>query len=83
MFLHVTSLDVVHGGQRGGLLFGGALGARGGLVTAAAAGVAGGGGGGAGGAGLQLLAQAAGLLLQARLDLTAALGPAHKQASFL
>lgn len=62
---HITSFNVIHGGCRGCFLFRRrTLGASGGLVpVGAAVGT------------LHLLAQTAGLLFQARLDLTAALRP--------
>lgn len=60
-----TSFNVIHWRCRGCFLFRGwTFGASGGLVSVAAA------------VSLHLLAQAAGLLFQARLDLTAPLGPA-------
>ncbi len=73
---HVTSLYVIHGGCRGCLLFGrGTLGAGWGLVVAAAAAAA-------AIVTFHLLAQAAGLLLQARMDLTAALSPENAHAQY-
>lgn len=66
---HVTSLNVVHGGAWRCLLFGRrTLGARRGLVAAATV------------VTLYLLAEATGLLLQAGMDLTAALSPENIQA---
>lgn len=72
---HVTSLDVVQWGRRGCLLFGrGTLGAGRGLAAAAATTAA--------VVTLHLLAQATGLLLQARMDLTAALSPGNAHVQY-
>lgn len=66
---HFTSLDVVHGGGWRCLLFGRrALGRRRRLVAAATV------------VTLHLLAEATGLLLQAGMDLTAALSPENTRA---
>ena len=67
LWLH-TSLNVIHGGGRGHILFGRrALGACWGLAAATIT------------TSLHLLAQTTGLLLYTRLDLTAAFSPDNKQ----